>query len=113
MVASPKQVWLLVHRTEFESISTADGIKQGQVIRVKLKSKISDITGFVTEVKNDEVYLRYMAIENTSGSNFNISDVETVIEILSTPLFFRYRQLEEGEQKSRKKYQSGLRWEVT
>ena len=99
MVGKESQVWRLVHRTEFEAPREPRDIKIYQIVRILLQNMISDFTGIVKEVGPNTA-----TVEETTGiyrgrlRKFKLSEVVEVVEILSSPLFYRLRQLVQGEQ---------------
>ena len=94
MSAKEKLVWRLVHRTEFENNIQQDEIKMGQIIRIQFKDEIPDFTGFVRQLRGRTLIMdeltgykrgRKVKIERNSIAN--------VVEILSSPLFYRFRRM--------------------
>ena len=96
--ANEKEVWRMVHRAEFERKIEPGDIQTGQTIRVMLKEKINDITVFVQSRKESTVHCSYFTGQFEGESiTFHISKVISVIEIMSSPLFYRYRNQVAGE----------------
>ena len=88
----------LVHRKEFEHKIEPEQIRKGHVIRVLLKDKITDSTGYVTEVNETTVFMTHITgLGEGKSETFDITHVEFVEEILSSPLFYRLRRLALGE----------------
>lgn len=98
MIAKQSLVWRLVWRKEFEMKKKSQDIRKGQIIRVFLQGQLTDFTGYVKNMKGNLV-----TVVETAGRNegqmreFNLSEVINVVEILSSPLFFRFRRTVAGE----------------
>ena len=108
MVANENQVWRLIHRTEFEATRKQSDIRRGQVVRIQLINEVTDFTGYVQEMKGNMItVLETTGIHKNRLRNFELSKVATVVEILSSPLFYRLRRLVAGEQKGGK----NIAWE--
>ena len=77
----------------------AQDIKKGQIIKVRLQDEITDFTGYVKDLNGDIVSTILTTGWNEgSEKDFTLSSVVSVIEILSSPLFFRLQRTVAGEQ---------------
>lgn len=109
MIAKECLVWRLIWRTEFELEKKAQDIMKGQTIRVLLRGEISDFTCYVKNLDSD-----LATVVQTAGLNegrereFHLSRVVSVVEILSSPLFYRLQRRVAGE---RIKNGQNLVWE--
>ena len=62
-----------------------------------LENDITDATGFVSKVENDIITIKYLTgIPEGRILEFTLGSVQTVHEILSSPLFYRLNQLFKG-----------------
>ena len=92
--ANEKLVWRMIHRKEFESERKPVDIRNGQMIRVRLQDRISDSTGVVMNVRNGTVSIKYTSgLYENRLAEFHTSQVETVHEIMSSPLFYRLKKM--------------------
>ena len=92
--ADENLVWRLIHRKEFECERTPVDIRTGQMIRVRLQDQISDSTGLVLNVRNGTVAIKYISgIYENRSVEFHTSQVATVHEIMSSPLFYNLKKL--------------------
>ena len=88
-----------------------DEIHIGQVLRIDLKDNILDKTGFVSSKSNDSVTVTITAGPNLNRAiNVKLENIESVVEICSSPLFHRLKRLVDGE-KAKNGDISNLHWE--
>ena len=98
-IAKESDVWRIVHRQEFEQSRTVEEIHPGMVVRVKLKDDLSDFTGMVQTMQDQGVMILLTAeLEKDASRRFTFSEVESIVEIMSFPLFYRLRRATGGEQ---------------
>ena len=91
-----------MHRLEFERIIIPSDIHKGQVLRVLLQERISDLTGLVTNLQGDLVILvEITGLHEGRSIEFLRSKTRSITEILSCPLFYRIRQKVLGEKASK------------
>lgn len=94
MTANEKLVWRLVHRTEFENNIQPDEIKVGQILRIRFKDPIPDFTGFVREVGEMKLIMDELTgYKRGRQAKIERNSIANIVEILSSPLFFRFRRL--------------------
>ena len=68
------------------------------MLRVKLLQDFSDISSYVLKVVGDSVtFCQTTGNNQEKVSQFFLSDIQKVTEILSSPLFYRLRRLVAGE----------------
>ena len=88
-----------------------DEIHIGQVLRIDLKDNILDKTGFVSRKSDDSITLTITAGPNLKqASNIKLENIESVVEICSSPLFHRLKLHVNGE-KAKNGDISNLHWE--
>ena len=96
--ATESKVWRLVHRTEFEAERKPESIRKGQILRVTLKENITDFTGFVTSVDQGRIIMTHTTgYKKGEECTFETKHVDAVVEILSCPLFYRFRRMAAGK----------------
>ena len=101
-IADKNEVWRMVHRTDFEREVELRDIQTGQTIRVMLEDKIHDITVFVKSRNGDIIECVYFSGPSEGESiNFNICKVTSAVEIMSSPLFYRFRKHVSGAKSGR------------
>ena len=97
MEAKESKVWRLVHRTEFERSIEKNAIKEGQTLRILLKSKITDFTGIVQERREQSLLVSQLPLGGLEGDiEFKLSEIVTAGEIMYSQLFCNLRELVNG-----------------
>ena len=98
MIAKECLVWRLIWRTEFELEKKAQDIMKGQTIRVLLRGEISDFTCYVKNLDRDlATVVQTAGLIEGCEREFHLSRVVSVVEILSSPLFYRLQRRVAGE----------------
>ena len=88
----------MVHRLEYESTIGNQDIRRGQVLRITLKNSYLEHTGFVSSCKEGVLSLSLTTgLDASESKEFLLTDIETVTEILSSPLFYRFRNFVKGD----------------
>ena len=102
MEAKESKVWCLVHRTEFVRSIEKNAIKEGQTLRILLRSKITDFTVIVQERREQSLFVSKHPLGGLDGDiEVKISEIVTAVEIMYSPLFCDLRNIVNGERDKR------------
>ena len=82
----------MVHRLELENRRENEEIRKGQVLRIGCKNYL-DFTGFVTEINERTITIQLTAgLKEGATISIDLLEVSYFVEILSCPLFYRFKQ---------------------